>query len=75
MLEVGLDFCLGHAIKFFGRTLYLGGVRWSFGVVLLDGGSVFEGVEASNQLVAIKVLETSRESQGWYEQHIVWWCR
>jgi hypothetical protein len=66
-MEVGLDFCLGHAIELFGHDLYLGGIHWSFGVVLLVGGSVFKGVEASNQLVAIKVLETNGESQGWYE--------
>jgi hypothetical protein len=67
VVEVGLDFSLGHAINFFGRALYLGGFCWSFGVVLLDGGSVFKGVEASNQLFAIKVLETNGESRGWYE--------
>jgi hypothetical protein len=63
VMEVGLDFVLGHAVKFFGHASYLGGVSWRSRVVIVgvrcgDGG-VFKRVDASNQIDAIKVLQAS----------------
>ncbi len=73
-MEVGLDFVLGHAVEFFGRALYLGGISWRSRVVVVgvrhgDGG-VFERVDALNQIVAIEVLQASQECRWWDEQHI-----
>ncbi len=65
VMEVGLDFVLGHAVEFFGRNSYLGGVSWRSRVVVMgvrrgDGG-MFERVDALNQIVTIQVLQASRE--------------
>jgi hypothetical protein len=66
---VGPDILLRHAFEFFGCPLYVSGIRWSSRVVVLGvrrgGGSMFERVDESNQLIAIKIPQTSREGRGW----------
>jgi hypothetical protein len=79
VVEVGSDILLRHAFEFFGRPLYISGICWSSRVVILDvwrgGGSVFETVDESNQLVAIKIPQTSQEGRGWDDQQIIGWRR
>jgi hypothetical protein len=63
VMEVGLDFILGHAVEFFGCALYLGGISWRSRVVIMgvrrgDGG-MFERVDVLNQIIAIEVLQMS----------------
>ncbi len=63
VIEVGLDFILGHAVEFFGRALYLGGISCRSRVVVMgvrrgDSG-MFERVNALNQIVAIEVSQVS----------------
>jgi hypothetical protein len=76
---MGPNILLRHAFEFFGRPSYVSGIRRSSRVVLLDvwhgGGSVFERVDESNQLIMIEIPQTSQEDQGWDEQQIVGWHR
>jgi hypothetical protein len=79
VMEVGLDFVLGHAVEFFGRASYLGGVSWRSRVVVVgvwrgDGGE-FERVDALNQIVVIEVSQESQKRRWWDERHIEWWRR
>jgi hypothetical protein len=74
VMEVNLDFVLGHAFEFLGRALSIGDIHWSSRVVVLgiwhDDGDVFKRVDALNQLVAIEIPQASQESRWWDERYI-----